>query len=158
MTIGHARKSNTLNISNPLTIDGSDIKPVTKTKLLGVTVDENLSCNEQYKIVKEKIRAGLVSLKKLKNFLPKQNSVVSTMPLSKTIYAMPMKFGVTFQQLCLIPLNFCETGQDRARTTIENARLKDNCLCDWLGIGNSIQSVDHGIQNNQEIKLIEPLG
>ena len=53
--IGHPRKINALNISNALTLNDSDIKRVTKMKSLGVTVDENLNLDEQYKIVKGKI-------------------------------------------------------------------------------------------------------
>ena len=43
MIIGHSRKLNTINASNPLTINGTDIKRVTKTKALCIVVDENLS-------------------------------------------------------------------------------------------------------------------
>ena len=63
MIIGHSRKLNTLNISNPLTINETDIKRVTKMKSLGVVVDESLSWHEQYSIVKGKIYGGLSSLK-----------------------------------------------------------------------------------------------
>ena len=45
---------------------GTDIKRVTTTKSLGVAVDESLSWQELYKIVKGKIHGGLSSLKKLK--------------------------------------------------------------------------------------------
>ena len=68
--IGHSRKLNTLNTSNPLTINGTDIKRVTKTKSLGIVVDENLSWDEQYNTLKGKIYGGLSSLKKLKNIIP----------------------------------------------------------------------------------------
>ena len=71
MIICHSRKLNTINISNPLTTNGTDIKRVTKTKSLGVVVDESLSWHEQYKIVKGKIYGGLSSLKKLKNMISK---------------------------------------------------------------------------------------
>ena len=64
MIIGHSRKLNHPNISNPLTINGTDFKHVTKTKSLGVVVDESLSWYEQYKILKGKIYGGLSSLKK----------------------------------------------------------------------------------------------
>ena len=50
MIIGHSRKLNTLNTSNSLTINGTDIKPVTKMKSLGIVVDENLSWDEEYKL------------------------------------------------------------------------------------------------------------
>ena len=42
MMIGHSRKLKKLNISNPLTINGTDIKRVMKTKSLGVVVDESI--------------------------------------------------------------------------------------------------------------------
>ena len=70
MIIGHSRKLNKLDISNPLTINGTDIKRVTKTKSLGVVVDESLSWHEQYKIVKGAIYGDFRHLKKLKNMIP----------------------------------------------------------------------------------------
>ena len=42
MIIGHSRKLYTLNASNPLTVNGTDIRRVTETKSLGIIVDENL--------------------------------------------------------------------------------------------------------------------
>ena len=50
MIIGHSRKLNKLDVSNLLTINGTEIKRVTKTKSLGVVVDESLSWHEQYKV------------------------------------------------------------------------------------------------------------
>ena len=110
MIIGHSCKLSKLDISNPLTVNGAEIRRVTKTKSLGVVVDESLLWHEQYKIVNVKIYGGLPSLKKLKNMIPKQSCLVSTMPLSEAIYAMPMKFGVAFPKLSLIPFNVCKTG------------------------------------------------
>ena len=70
MIIGHSRKLYTLNTSNPLTINGTDMKRVTKTKSLGIAVDENLSWDEQYNTLKGKIYGGLSLLKKLKYYSP----------------------------------------------------------------------------------------
>ena len=53
LIIGHSHKFNTLNNSNPLTINGTDINWA--TKLLDVVVDESLSWHEQCKIGKGKI-------------------------------------------------------------------------------------------------------
>ena len=69
MTIGHSRKVNTLNISNALMLNDSVIKRVTKTKSLGVTVDENLKRGEHFNTIKGKICGGLASLKTLKNII-----------------------------------------------------------------------------------------
>ena len=68
-------KLNTLNTSNPLTINGTDIKRVTKTKSLGIEVDENLSWDEQYKTLKSKIYRRLSLLKKLENIIPQTKLV-----------------------------------------------------------------------------------
>ena len=73
MIIGHSRKLNTLNTSNPLTINGTDIKRVTKMKPLGIVVDENLSWDEQYKTLTGKIYGGRSSLKMLKYIIPQTN-------------------------------------------------------------------------------------
>ena len=62
--------------------------------------------------------------------------LVSTIPLSTAIYAMPMRFGVAFQKLSLIPL---KRLQDRAWAIIENATLKDNWSCDRLSVENIIR-------------------
>ena len=55
MIIGHSREVNALNISSALKLNGADIKRVTKTKSLGVIVDENLKWDKQYKVVKRKV-------------------------------------------------------------------------------------------------------
>jgi len=70
MIIGHSHTLNTLNTSNPLTTNGTDIKHVTKMKSFGIVVDENLSWDAQYTTLKVKIYGGLSSLKKLKNIIP----------------------------------------------------------------------------------------
>ena len=62
MIKGHSLKLNTLNTSNPLSIKGTDIKHVTKTKSLGIVVDENLLWNEQY-------IWGTFTIKKVKNII-----------------------------------------------------------------------------------------
>ena len=49
---------------------GGAIKRVKKVKYLGVPVDENLTRNEQYKLLKGKIKKALSSLRRLKNKLP----------------------------------------------------------------------------------------
>jgi len=52
MIISHSHKLNTLNTSNPLTINGTEIKLVTKTKSLGIVVYEDLSWDAQYETLK----------------------------------------------------------------------------------------------------------
>ena len=70
MVVGHKRQTNRINGPLELNINGGPIKRVKKVKYLGVTVDENLSWNEQYKSLQGKIKNALSSLQKLKNILP----------------------------------------------------------------------------------------
>ena len=119
MIIGHSRKLNTLDTSNPLTTHGTDIKRGTKAKSLGIVVDENLSWDEQYNTLKGKIYGRLSLLKKFKKIFPKQKFVVSTMPSSKASYDMPMKFGVAFQKLNLMLCNTCKTGPGQKMKTTD---------------------------------------
>ena len=136
MIIGHSRKLNTLNTSNPLTINGTDIKRVTKTKSLGIVVDENLSWDEQYNTLKGKIYGGRSSLKKLKNIIPKRK-------LCSVYYAIIERHlrytNEIWGSLPKTKLDALQRLQDKARTIIENARLKDNWSCDWLSIENIIR-------------------
>ena len=83
MIIGHSRKVNAFNISSALKLNGTDIKRVTKTKSIGVIIDENLKWDEQYKVVKrkdcEKIQRrkplGQVSAKDPRNQTMQQGTV-----------------------------------------------------------------------------------
>ena len=59
MIIGHPRKINKIEVHEPLTLNDSDIKRVTNTKLLGIIVDEGLNWERQYKTVHNKCRGGL---------------------------------------------------------------------------------------------------
>ena len=152
MIIGHSRKLNTLNTSNPLTINGTDIKRVTKTKSLGIVVDENLSWDEQYNTLKGKIYGGLSSLKKLKNIIPQTKlcSVYYAIIESHLRYANEI-----WGSLPKTKLDALQRLQDRARTIIENARLKDNWSCDWLSIENIIR-FDRSVMAYKIINKLSP--
>ena len=59
MVINHPRRQNTLPELPPFYLNNTRIKQVHKTKYLGLTVDDNLNWNEQYKSVKGKVVGGL---------------------------------------------------------------------------------------------------
>ena len=63
MIIGHPRRTNKVEISEPLNLNDSEIKRVAKTKSLGVMVDEGLNWDDQFSKVKGKISGGVKSLK-----------------------------------------------------------------------------------------------
>ena len=72
MLIGHPRKVNKLDVSEPLILNNSEIKRAKRTISLGVIVDEGLNWEQHFKVVKGKVRGGLSSLKKLKNLVPQK--------------------------------------------------------------------------------------
>ena len=135
MIIGHSCKVNTLNILNALMLNDSAVKRVTKTKSLGVTVDENLKWGEHFNTVKGKICGGLASLKKLKNIIPQSK-------LCNAYYAIVESHlryaNEIWGSLPKTKLDILQRLQDRARSIVENARYKDNWSCDWLSVENII--------------------
>ena len=53
MLIVHPRKVNKMDVSEPLILNNSEIKCVKQTKSLGIIVDEGLSWEQHFKVVKE---------------------------------------------------------------------------------------------------------
>ena len=136
MIIGHSRKVNTLNISNALSLNDSVIKRVTKTKSLGVTVDEKLKWGEYFNTVKGKICSRLASLKKSTNIIPQRKlcSVYYAIVESHLRYSNEI-----WGSLPKTKLDILQHLQDRARSMMENVRYKDNWSCDWLSVENIIR-------------------
>ena len=56
MVVGHKRQTNRIHGPLEVDINGGPIKRVKKVKYLGVTVDENLTWNEQNKNLKVKLK------------------------------------------------------------------------------------------------------
>ena len=127
----------TLRISSPKpSLNDSEIKRVTKTKSLGVIVDEGLNWEDQFSKVKGKINGGLKSLKKLKNLIsqPKLDHVYRALIESHLRYANAIWGSLPKSQL-----NTLQRLQDRARSIIEKARLKDNWSNNWLTVEQLIK-------------------
>ena len=70
MAIGHSRQHNVLNELREIEVNHKKINRVTKTKYLGLNIDENLSWKDQYKTVKTKVKSGLSAIRRLKDILP----------------------------------------------------------------------------------------
>ena len=152
LIIGHPRKTKDVNIPNGLKLNDSEIKRVSKTKSLGVMVDENLKWDEQFKTVKNKICGGLASLKKLKNSLPQSKlcSVYYAIVESHLRYA-----DVIWGSLPTRKLETLQRLQNRAQSIIESARLKDNWSCDWLNVNNLI-SFDRSVMTYKIMNKLSP--
>ena len=73
IVVGHRRKLNWVGDELPhLDFNSEAIKRVEKIKYLGINIDESLNWDEQYKTVKNKLKGGISSLRKLKDILAQQ--------------------------------------------------------------------------------------
>ena len=131
MLIGHPRKVNKMEFSKPLKLNNSEIKCVKQTKSLGVVVDEGLNWEQHFQVVKGKVRGGLLSLKKLKNLLPQKQleNVYRALIESHLRYA-----NVIWGSIPSSKIKTLQNLQDRARTIIERARIKNNWSHNWLDV------------------------
>ena len=108
-----------------------DIKRVTNTKSLGITVDERLNWERQYKTVHKKSRGGLQSLRRLKNILPQSSlsNVYRALIESHIQYA-----DVIWGSLSNTKIEFLRRLQDRAVSMIHTSRIKGNWTPKFLSV------------------------
>ena len=66
MLLGSNKQLGKISEIGDLKVGEEEIKRVRKTKYLGLTIDETMSWNQQYKIVKGKVKGGLDSIRKLR--------------------------------------------------------------------------------------------
>ena len=131
MVIGHPRMVNKVEISEPLNLNDSEIKRVAKTKSIGVVVGEWLNWDDQFNKVKGKVICGLKSLYKLQNLLSQSqlDHVYRSLVESHLRYA-----NVIWGNLQTTKLNTLQRLQDRARSIIDKAILKDSWSHNWLTV------------------------
>ena len=70
MLIGKDKQLSKISDIGDLEIDKDEIKRASRTKYIGLIIDESLSWSQQYKIVKRKLKVELNSIRKLKEILP----------------------------------------------------------------------------------------
>ena len=142
------------NAPTVLELGNKEIKRVSNTKSLGVTVDEYLNWDEQFKSGKSKIGGGLASLKKLKNILPpsKLCSVYYAIVESHVRYA-----DVIWGSLPARKIETLQRLQNTAQLIIETGRVKDNWFCDGLNVSNLI-SFDRIVMTYKIINKLRPEG
>ena len=122
MVINHPRRQNTLPELPPFYLNNARIKQAYKTKYLGLTVDDSLNWNDQYKSVKGKVVGGLAALRKLKNILPESKlpDVYRALVESHLRYA-----NVVWGALPSAKLSALQKYQNRAFNLIESSKIKD---------------------------------
>ena len=133
--VGHNRQTNRIHGPLEININGGPINRVKEVEYLGVTVDENLTWNDQCKILKGKIKNALSSLRKLRNILlqTKLDQVYKALLESHLRYSDKL-----WGSLSNTKLDHLQRLQTRARTLIESSRLKDGWTCNWLSVSNLI--------------------
>ena len=104
-----------------LFINREKIKPVDKTKYLGVVVDDTLGWEEQYESVKKKVAGGLAAMKKLTDILPHSTpyQVYKALVESHLCYA-----DVVWGRLSNTKVSTLQRLQNRAFDIIEASRKK----------------------------------
>ena len=122
MVIDHPRRQSKLPELPPFYLDHTRIKQVHKTKYLGLTVDDKLCWDEQYKSVKGKEIADLASIRKLKNILPQSQllNVYQAIVESHLRYA-----NVIWGALYDTKISISQKYQNRALDLIESSKEKD---------------------------------
>ena len=118
MVIDHPPRHSKLPEQQLFYLHNIRIKQVQKTKYLGLTVDDKLSWNEQYKSIKGKVADGLASLRKLQIILPQSRllNVYQALVESHLRYT-----SVVWGALSNIKLSTLQRYQDRAFDLIESS-------------------------------------
>ena len=121
-------------------------------KYLGLTVDDKLSWNEQYKSVKGKVAGGLASLRKLKNILPQSQllNVYQAFVESHLRYA-----NVVWGALSSTKLSTLQRYQDRAFDLIESSKIKDDYNKNILNV-NQLMTFDRAVMTFKIVNQLCP--
>ena len=114
----------------------TEIKSADNVKSLGKIIDVKLNWNDHFKLLKGKLAAGLLSLKKVKNILPQSKlcSVYQALVESHILYA-----DIVWGNLPETKLHTLQRFQDRTLSIIKNARIKDKWQGNWLKVENLIK-------------------
>ena len=102
-------------------LNGSELKRVEKTKLLGIIIDENLNWKEQFKRNRSEVNTGLISLKRLENILPQSQLCCVYYGLVESHLRLGDIVWGSLNKSKIIAL---QSPQNRACCIIENARIK----------------------------------
>ena len=96
---------------------------------------------ERYKAIKNKLKGGLSSLRKLKNILPQRKLD----QVYKALFESHLRYGnIVWSTLSNTKLSQLQRLQTRAKKLIANAKHKDGWTCKWLFV-KSLISFDQGV-------------
>ena len=154
MVIDHPRRQSKLPELTPFYLDHTRIKQVHKTKYLGLTVDDKLCWDEQYKSVTGKVVGGLASIRKLKNILPQSQllNVYQALVESHLRYA-----NVIWGALSDTKIGTLLKYQNRALDLIESSKVKDASNKDLMNI-NQLMTFDRAVMTYKIVNQLCPAG
>ena len=103
-------------------MNNTRIKQVHKTKYLGLTVDDSLNWNEQYKSVKGKVVGGLAAFRKVKK-ISQQSKLLD---VYRALVERHLRYAsVVWGALPSTKLSTLQKYQNRAFNLIESSKIKD---------------------------------
>ena len=79
------------NTTLKLSINGTDIKCVNKARFLGVIIDDRLTWNDQIDSLAEKLNSCIISIKRIKKFIPKEHY----MKLYHSLFVSHLTYGIS---------------------------------------------------------------
>ena len=122
MVVGHRRKLSKVGNELPnFVLNNEVIKTVEKIKCLGININKSLYWEEQYKTVKNKLKGGISSLRKLKDILPQRKLE----QVCKALFDSHLRYcNIVWNALSNTKLSKLQRLQMRARKPIENAKYK----------------------------------
>ena len=150
MFLGNSKQLGKISEIGDLKVGEDEIKRVRKTKYLGLTIDETLSWNQQYKIVKGKLKGGLDSIRKLRQLLPQSQ----LFQVYRALVESHLRYGnLLWGHLSATKLHSLQKLQDRAMTLIQSAPIKDRKPSATLSVNELIKldqaMMVHKILNEQ---------
>ncbi len=135
MIIGNAKQLRQVGDNTSCEINGEDLSRVHKTKYLGIQIDESLNWDAQYKVVKKKLKAGLASLRKLRDILPQSKLA----QVYKALFESHLRYAnAIWGHILSTNLDHLQTLQDRALKLIQSANIKDGWTYNWLNVRSLI--------------------
>ena len=128
MVAGYRRKLNRVgNELSNLILNNEAIIRVEKIKYLGLTSMKALTG----KSMKNKIKGGISSLRKLKDILPQRKLE----QVHKALFESHPRYGdIVWNALSNTKLSKLQRLQIRARKLLENVKYKDGWNCNWLDV------------------------
>ena len=142
MIIGHKRQLNRVDGDLPdIVLNNEVIKRVDKTKYLGININQSLNRKEQYKTIKNKLKGGLSSLRKLKHILLQRKLD----QVYKALFESHLRYSdIIWSNLSNTKLSQLQRLKTRAKKLIVGAKYKDCWNCEWLNV-KSLLSFDKGV-------------